>query len=377
MREVAFRLFANRRPVLPGGGFALRRSLAAGIVAALSIAACEERPPLEPERSAALPKTLIELESTHVFAAPGDTIAVWLDRQRIQAGAWVRWRIGDGTEQIPGDRVDIVALAAPDTIVVMVETGIGPLLSADTVRIVIADQFVVLKVDDLGLGPPGTLSPAWRTFLDFIEEADVSAAIGLVARSIETNGPAYVAEVRRLAASRHVEIWNHGYDHVLGAVDASGNVYGEFRGTSYDHQLAHLQRSQQLALDSLGVVMRAFGAPGNATDSVTTRALRAVPELEVWFFGRHGSDLLLLERRVEAESWPGAVSYERFRETYDATLPIITLQLHPASWDLASFNDFALIVEELQARGAAFVLPRDYAAYLSRRSSPPGVAERN
>lgn len=344
----------------PGGLLRSGRSIAvrSTLVAIAMVSGCDEV--AAPRDEDVGPAALVELAAAPRFATYGDTLRVAVARTAMPEAGWLRWRV-DGVVTSGGMELKIVAPARIDTVDVVVEIGVERTLAADTVRIPVGNRFAILKVDDFGLG--GELSPGWIWFLDYIADEQVCAALGLVARSLIAGNPVLVRAARDLTRSRHIEFWNHGYDHVLGAVDLAGHTYSEFRGPDVATQLAHLQAAQQLALDSLGIVMHAFGAPGNQVDDNTVLALADVPEIDVWFFGRPMAGRLVLPRTVEAEESPGRVSFARFKTMYDAEATVTTLQLHPDGWSAASRAEFALIVDFLRARGILFVTPGDYARH--------------
>ena len=92
------------------------------------------------------------------------------------------------------------------------------------------------------------------------------------------------------------EIWNHGYNHKLNGINENGETYHEFWNTTSDYQKEHLEKTQELALEKLGITLRAFGAPGNNHDSITLDVMNENDDIKVWFYGNPESNKIVLER---------------------------------------------------------------------------------
>ncbi|NRB54271.1 MAG: DUF2334 domain-containing protein [Saprospiraceae bacterium] len=177
--------------------------------------------------------------------------------------------------------------------------------------------------------------------------------------------PHYFDWIKKRAAEGF-EFWNHGYCHCKPIVD--GEETREFRGTEYTFQLEQLTRTQQLAQDKLGLTLRTFGAPYNATDDRTALALATIPELKVWLYKETTKPTakFILERnkKVNIEYPVHVPNFQKFKAAYQELTEksLLTIQGHPRSWveDKERFEDFQQIIRFLKSENAQFVTPFDY-----------------
>jgi peptidoglycan/xylan/chitin deacetylase (PgdA/CDA1 family) len=276
----------------------------------------------------------------------------------------VHWSSDRG--QILGDD-ESASFTAPSEPGAATIKGLAVEEGADTVELILRlpvyRQWVVLKADDLTQSN-GAVIPGFLRLFSFLDEQEIVAAVGIIGNSLDRIRPAYITALRSELQSGRIEIFSHGYDHSGNTIGSNGRPAFEFQNTPLDQQIDHLLQTQRLVRSQLGVTVRAFGAPYNAIDSVTVEALRAVPELEVWFFGLPGSGKLNLLRVAEAEYPTHYPDAAQFAANYNPALPIITLQIHPGGWEDKSWKEFTEIVQFLKQRQASFVLPSDLYGYL-------------
>ena len=234
-----------------------------------------------------------------------------------------------------------------------------------------APPTVILKLDDLKYQENGTVHPGWQEVFDYLNERGVTATIGVIASSLEEGDQAYFDWINTQRARGH-EIWHHGYCHCK-PLDEHGKEMREFQGTGYAYQVEHLRRAQALAVAKLGEAFRSFGAPHNATDSLTALAMQQLPELKVWMYKGTDSptDKYVLSQTpgVNIEYPVHVPDFERFRAGYLAnrTAPVLVIQGHPQSWHGAAerLAAFKQIIEFLLTEGAEFATP--YAYYLANK----------
>ncbi|MEM1119116.1 MAG: polysaccharide deacetylase family protein [Bacteroidota bacterium] len=223
---------------------------------------------------------------------------------------------------------------------------------------------VILKLDDLWY-KNGQVHEGWIAVMDFLNEQKVTSAIGIIGSSLEKGDDPYFQWIKQRHAEGH-EIWHHGYCHCKPTVD--GQQVREFRGTSYDYQLAQLQKTQQLAKDKLGLTFTTFGAPYNSTDTSTVEALEKMPELKIWLFKETATptDKQILKRikPVNIEYPVHIPDFAQFRLGYESHQkePILVIQGHPRSWseDPERMNNFRQIILFLKAEGVEFTTPSKY-----------------
>lgn len=221
---------------------------------------------------------------------------------------------------------------------------------------------IVLKLDDIW-AVDGKWPERWQRVDAFCAERGIPYTVGVITNSLEGDNPEYLASLKDIAQSGRAELWHHGYDHR--AWEADGKKLREFQGTGYEHQLAHLQKAQALGKEKLGVTFTTFGAPFNATDADTVRALEQLPEITVWMFApRNTGSAKFTTPQIPAVNIEHPVhkpNFEQFKLGYEKHKadPYLVMQGHPMSWDEAAFAEFTRIVEFLRTEGAVFVFPRD------------------
>ncbi|MBK9099014.1 MAG: DUF2334 domain-containing protein [bacterium] len=166
-------------------------------------------------------------------------------------------------------------------------------------NISIFKQLVILKADDLIYDNTKVISENWTRFLHYVVSDKIKASVGLIVNSLETDDERYSGLLKYLNRTGYIELWIHGYDHRLGAIDPNGEPYDEFRNSSLEFQKEQIKKALDLSKQKLGFTMQTFGAPGNAIDDNTKIALDAFDEIKVWFFGQEGSNKLVLGRSAE------------------------------------------------------------------------------
>lgn len=224
----------------------------------------------------------------------------------------------------------------------------------------IFNQLIILKADDLLYDQKKILTDNWKRFLHYVVSKKIKSSVGIVVNSLNTDDERYFGLLKYLNKTGYIELWNHGYEHLLGGQLADGSPYDEFRHSSLEYQKEQLRKSQELAKAKLGITLRAFGAPGNAIDSTTILALNEFEEIKVWLFGLEGSEKLVLERSAEMEYPIGKPDYENFVQNYDSTRVYLVFQIHPNQWEEKQFEEFKKIIEFLKERRTTFILPYEY-----------------
>lgn len=229
---------------------------------------------------------------------------------------------------------------------------------------------IILKLDDVGAESQVATAP-WMETMDFLADQQLVSSLGLIGRGLEMPGDGFLTWLETQSTSGH-EIWNHGYAHDRPKVacPSNGAQGAEFCGMPLEHQLSALHRTQALAKERLGLALKTFGAPYNATDQVTVSAMAAVDELEIWLFKdtSFATSKHVLDRIPEVNiEYPVHVpDYDQFRQGFDRHLdkPFLVLQGHPESWfdDRSRFRGFKRIVRFLIEQKAEFLTPYDWVA---------------
>ena len=233
-----------------------------------------------------------------------------------------------------------------------------PVLPAPVART--KPAFIIIKADDLR-----GVTPKWQKFVDATRARGICASIGIIADSLEADNPSYFQWIKEQNASGQIEFWNHGYNHKKWT--ENGKQVLEFSGTSYQLQKEHLESANRLAREKLGFAFQTFGAPFNATDANTAKALAENSEIKVWLYGKRGdtAQKLVIDRisqaNIEAPIFqPNALKlaqgYNQFPEQ-----EVFAIQGHPNAWTAEGFAQWTQILDFLFDAKAVFVTPAQYA----------------
>jgi len=223
-------------------------------------------------------------------------------------------------------------------------------------------QFVIIKADDFVYSPyeVSGIAPGWGAFLTYIQERNLKACVGIIGGRIRLGHDDYFATLRDLQVRGIVEYFNHGWDHLLDFEGEDGKLCSEFRNTSYERQTTHLQATQRLVWEKMNIVLRGFGAPGNAFDATTRRVINEAEDIEYWFFGDRESDKIVLQRYAEIEDPVGIPNYEKFRATYTTQREYLVYQIHPWFWTEDKLAEFSRCIDDLVSAQVTFILASEY-----------------
>ena len=277
-----------------------------------------------------------------------------------------QWSANKGQIRGSGQNIEYLAPATMcnDRIEVKI-TENDSILYSETIRVLVYKQLIILKADDLVFDEYDIISDRWSTFLEYIRTKNIKASLGLICNSLEQGKEPYISRLKQYLAFGNFEIWNHGYSHFMNGKNEKGEWAHEFMNTPFQYQLEHLQKSQRLVKQKLGITMRTFGAPGNACDENTVKALEQLKDIKIWYFGRSASDKLQLERSTEVEHITGVPNFDTFVQRYNPHSTYLVLQVHPNLWSHSNFSEFQKIVDYLIESGVSFVTPYEYYRFTS------------
>lgn len=222
---------------------------------------------------------------------------------------------------------------------------------------------IILKLDDMK-HRNGELVAGWKMTLDYLDQHNIPATIGVVCNTLENAPPPYIDALKQLHATGRYELWNHGWSHTR---DKEAGTY-EFKGTPYEYQAERFARSQQIARDVLGIEFIGFGAPYNQTDESTAKIIAEHPEIRWWMYPPRQAEVtdhvtpFYRVGKVNIETPVHVPNLEAIQEGFPKyrDRPVLVIQGHPMSWDRDDrFQNFTAIIEYLTAQGCTFVLPRD------------------
>jgi peptidoglycan/xylan/chitin deacetylase (PgdA/CDA1 family) len=194
--------------------------------------------------------------------------------------------------------------------------------------------------------------------------------VGAIGERMFGGTSAYYRGLAALVSTGRIEFFNHGWNHAINATREDGSVYCEFRDTPYEYQHAHFLATQRLLRKEAGIVLRGFGAPGNAHDEVTRRVIDEAGDTAYWFFAAGPSQKTILRRVADIEDKRNLPDYDTFVATYKPGAEYIVYQLHPWFWDETLLAEFVRCVDDLIAMGVTFVLPGEYVAMVNAARTP-------
>ncbi len=236
-----------------------------------------------------------------------------------------------------------------------------------------AGPIVVLKLDDLSpkWAKPGEgVSSNWKRTIAFLEKEQVPASFGLSGKCLEDVSPDFVKWAKEtFKPDGMFELWNHGYDHSEKKPPADAKPrqrFTEFSNASLESQVESLKKTQTLAKEKLGITITAFGTPFNTIDKNTEEALKQVPEIKVWFYGRNFSGkcpLVILPRSVNLEHPTMKPNFEAAKADFEKNKnqKVMAIQGHAGAWKPDAFEEFKKFVLFLKEQGCVFMTPEQYA----------------
>jgi hypothetical protein len=212
-------------------------------------------------------------------------------------------------------------------------------------------QIIILKADDF------VFSEKCERFITYVENKKIKVSLGVVGK--ELNSDSLCDWIKLLSTNNNIEFWNHGLTH-----DCDDQGISEFKGSSYEYQLAHLKETQRLFKDKFGITVHTFGAPCNAIDENTSQALADIEEIKIWYYGKIDSVKLSLARKGNIEFPIMHPNYNEFIERYNQDrldqYDYLALQIHPHFWDDKGLEEFEKIIDFLEQKEVVFMTPYEY-----------------
>lgn len=226
-------------------------------------------------------------------------------------------------------------------------------------------RVVVLKLDDFGPDIHGKVPEPWRKLATFSKSRGIKMSFGVVSEWVNADALIFLHWVRAKNSEGFIEFWNHGWDHKSRIDERSGKLIKEFQGEGYSRQREHLSKANRMAKELFGFPYVSFGAPFNATDEDTVKALAEDGAIKVWIFGntKKSAGKIVLSGGVVGLEYPEVgLSYSEFIEhlSHNKKEELLVLQGHPRAWSDAQWVDFFRITELLIKMGWEFRLPRDF-----------------
>ncbi|MBU2886724.1 hypothetical protein KO507_13200 [Gilvimarinus agarilyticus] len=225
-------------------------------------------------------------------------------------------------------------------------------------------KFVILKMDDLRVKENDNLSKNWLTYIDKVKSLNIKSSMGLIVEEVTKEARPFNETIMSLHKSDQFEVWHHGWDHKRRNLEPNKNNPGEFAGTPYQYQKAHLENGLKYARETLGIEFSAVGTPYNKSDDVFVEILEQTPSLKVWLYcqdDRFSGLCLKRGKSNHLENPIGKVSFSSFLKAYrSSAFPYLVLQGHPDKWSRDSFAEFDRVIDHLKSQNACFVLPSEY-----------------
>ena len=221
---------------------------------------------------------------------------------------------------------------------------------------------IILKLDDFYVK---NYVISGQQALDTLANRNVKAGLGFIAERSDTTLASFKPYLQRStkAGEPLFEIWHHGLDH----------KNPEFSGTGYDYQKQHFDSANQLMKQYIGVQMHSFGAPYNASDSITNRVISEARNYKVSMFNKikpaAKDGFINLTNRINMETTTGKPDYDYFVANFQKSRSLyndyIVLQAHPPHFKGDAIVQFAKIIDFLIAEGFSFETP--YSWYLNSK----------
>jgi len=177
---------------------------------------------------------------------------------------------------------------------------------------------VILKADDFVYesfcadGVPA----GWRLYLDYVESRGLKTSVGVIGHRLAEAPPSFFALLGEMHRRGRVEFLNHGLTHASNVVGKDGVARSELKGTPDEAQRDNLRATQALLRRGAGIVLRGFGAPGNAIDATTAQVVAENEEILYWFLGRKDGGKTVLPRVADIENARLVPDYDTFRRTH-------------------------------------------------------------
>lgn len=237
------------------------------------------------------------------------------------------------------------------------------LLGTTSFEIQVYRQVVILKADDLVYVEGSIFPHNWNKYFELVEGMGIKGTAGIIGNSMEKAPNIYFEKIKKHHQKGNIEFWNHGYTHKLGSMNSKGEIYHEFNNSGREFQRSHLERTQTLGKEKLGITFSAFGAPGNQIDKDTYALIEENPEIRMWFYGHPESRKNVLKRTKDCEiEFPvHHPSYQKFKDNYNADMNILVLQFHPTRWSQGQFEEFQNILDYLKKAQVCFMTPMEMA----------------
>jgi peptidoglycan/xylan/chitin deacetylase (PgdA/CDA1 family) len=225
---------------------------------------------------------------------------------------------------------------------------------------------IVIKIDDL----TGSALDKWKRITDFTTGKKIKVGIGIIAKSLDTDRPAYFDWITKLHDTGLVEFWFHGWDHA-NWTSPDGKSHGEFNDRTYDEQKKRFDDAERLAKEKLGFPFEAFGPPSGSWDAVTLQVMQNEPDIKTYIYGIPGQDggkIPLVRVGCVNLEYPTFIPrYDRFVAGYvhNRGRPYFVLQGHPWHWNDKDFGEVVKIIDFLSDQGVTFVTPSELGAQLA------------
>jgi hypothetical protein len=243
------------------------------------------------------------------------------------------------------------------------------------------ELIVILKADDLG-----ETSANWNRFIQAVINDSINASIGIIPHKVKTIGS--ISEIQRVSnlklsdnTTPVIDFWVHGYDHSM-----NGKI-AEFQTNDKNYQIDHIRKAQKFFSDTLHISNNSFGAPYNNTTTNTYLSLKNFPEIKIWMcfqsvekqFHTDWKDpnmqvirntdkyLLLNVTYTSLSKLSTSEIINNFER--DKKRAYVLIQIHPAGWNDATFEDFEELVYFYKMKGAVFMTPNQYYNYLQNKNN--------
>lgn len=204
---------------------------------------------------------------------------------------------------------------------------------------------IIFKFDDLR-----SVNTSILKLDKIIQREKIKITWGVIGKTFAEQNKEDHEWARKALQSGLYYFWNHGYTHIP----------GEFSKLSYKEQVSHLQKTQSVLKEIFNIESNVFGAPHNAINDDTLKAVEQITELKYWFFGNENYSKTNMKEVIALEYPLFRPNYKEFKKNYqNATESLLVLQGHPSYWHWSELYQFKRIIHFLKSENCNFIFPNE------------------
>ena len=208
-----------------------------------------------------------------------------------------------------------------------------------------ANKYIILKADDFS-----KVTKSVKNLDKLIKKYNLKISWGIIGCSFEKISNDDILWCKERIATENYHFFNHGYTH----------EQNEFEPLSFNEQIEHIEKTQFVVKEKLGITLDTFGAPCNSYNQELKHVLEKFNDIKYWYFGDNPSVKKVYPRIVNIEYPFFKPNYKLFKKAFEQSADkILVLQIHPNSWNFFGFYNFKKIIKYLIEQNCIFTFPSD------------------